>query len=195
MKSFKNIILASGLLIFAGSANAIVINLEDVTNGGGFYGTLTIVDKSTNTVTITADIADPINVGLTQGDILGIGFDISNDSLLSGMLISEINPAGTTINGCYIANGCNVFTGGSGSLGQGLDIGISIGVQGSAEGFLQTISFDLASIGLDASVFGELGVMRVQSIEGSSFGSGSSKLAGDGVTVPEWSFSPPPPMR
>lgn len=188
MKNFKNIILASGLLIFAGSANAIVItmDLEDVTNGGGFYGTLTIADTSLNTVTITADIADPINVGLTQGDILGLGLDISNDSLLSGMFLSNFDPAGTITAECYTANGCDVFSGGSDALGQGLDIGIEIGAVGDAGGFLQTISFDLTSIGLDASVFGELGVMRVQSIEGiTSYTAGSSKLAGDGVSVPE----------
>jgi hypothetical protein len=180
-------LVAIMLLSFAVNSNAAIIqfDLEDVTNGGGFFASITIEDTASNTVTVNASIAD--NPGLTQGDILGLGFDISDGSLLAGMSIANFSPSGTTIGTCFTVNGCDVFTGGTGSLGEDLDIGLSFSVSGAPD-FNETISFDLISVGLNALVFGELAVMRVQRIEGvDGFTAGSSKLAGDGETtvVPE----------
>lgn len=69
-------------MLAVGTANAIVVvDLEDVTNGGGFFAKVTIEDI-TDGVKITGDIADPINVGPTKGDVLGLEFQISDESLL-----------------------------------------------------------------------------------------------------------------
>ena len=78
MKLIERLIAGAALLAITGVAQAVVINLEDATNGGGFFGTVTITNDGTDTVQVVADIRDPINPGLTQGDILGLWFDLAN---------------------------------------------------------------------------------------------------------------------
>lgn len=81
----KRLIAAALMMAAAGIANAAVIaELEDVTNDGGFFAEVRFEDTATGVVRVTADIAPPINVGLTQGDILGLWLDISDESVLSG---------------------------------------------------------------------------------------------------------------
>jgi hypothetical protein len=171
-------------LLAAGTANAgtVVANLEDVTNGGSFFAEVTFEDIDGG-VKVTADIADPINAGLTKGDILGLGFHILNEGLLLNLTIDNNgreNPTDIITDVCQLANACDVFNGGSGSPGNGFDIVVSLGATGSADGFNQTVMFEM--FGTSAIEFANQSVgMRVQSIEGADFfAGGSSKLIGDG---------------
>lgn len=86
MNSFQRCIAGIGFFAITGLAHGAMIttNLEDVTNGGGFFGVVTFLDNGADTVTITADISPPINAGLTQGDILGLWFDFADFGSLSG---------------------------------------------------------------------------------------------------------------
>jgi hypothetical protein len=177
-------------LAFAGAANAalIVADLEDLTNGGGFFGTVTFEDVGANTVKVTADIADPINIGLSKGDILGLWADLTDSSVLAGMSAQNGNPTGIVTGTCFVADGCDGPNGASGAF-ENFDIGVLLGANGAAAGFIETLSFELVSVGLNALNFADQRIgMRVQSIEGTSFGEGSSKLIGDGGLPP-----PPPP--
>ena len=188
---------------FSINANAavLVIDLEDETNGGGFFAKITLTDTASGKVKITADIADPINSGLTQGDILGLGLNILDDSLLSTLsVVTPIVGYGKDSNGdeytetnltispvCFEASNCDVYNGGTN--GENLDMSFGIGVQGSEQGFLQTVEFHLSSTSTDfdaTDFLGQLGAMRVQSILGTTFTSGSSKLSSEANTeVPE----------
>ena len=182
--------LAAGLTVSVLSTAAfsapIVADLEDATNGGGFFATVTIEDNGTDTVKITADIASPINAGLTQGDILGLWFDLSDFSKLSG-LASVSNPS-VPISG-NIVFGDNAVTTKpfpdnnvslQGTNSGPWDLAVQLGNNGSSLGFIQTVSFDLTILGLDQSQFFDQRVgMRVQSIAGVA-GFTSSKLLGDG---------------
>ena len=193
---------------FAATANAglITANLEDFTNGGGFFATVTIEDTATDTVTFTLDIADPINAGLEQGDILGLWLDVTDETLLDDLALVDLatlflnflpNPPGQVLDAIFDANNVNdlgesnVNINGGGSLGDDFDIGLIVGSNGSPNGFNQTISFDMVYTGLSTALFTDQRVgMRVQSIEGDDleFAEGSSKLLGDGTTttpVPE----------
>lgn len=182
-----SLVLAIIGLFAAGVGNAamIEVDLEDYTNGGGFFGKVVIEDVSGG-VKVTADIADPINVGLTQGDILGLGFQVADASLLGSLTFGQniSDPTGIVTGTCQIENGCDLFNGGSGSLGKGFDIVVDLGAQGSAAGFIQTLMFDIT--GITALAFNnQLVGMRVQSIEGvMNYSEGSSKLIGDGSTQP-----------
>lgn len=181
-----------GLLTLSGVAQAgIITQLQDATNGGGFYAQVTFENAvAANTVSITADIADPINSGLTKGDILALWFDFKDFGLLSGTASFTNGLVGPTLlfaeNSVSSSLGGNVNLNGSGE--SDWDLGIGIGTNGGAEGFIQTISFDLTIAGLDEMQFeGQRVGMRVQSIEGNNgfgFSAGSSKLLDD---------SPPPP--
>ena len=175
-------------LLISGAAQALIVTaeLEDVTNGGGFFAEVKFEDVGSY-VKVTADISDPINVGLTKGDILGVGMQLSNEALVGSLSFgSNIqNPAGIVTGSCQTINGCNLFNGGSGSPGTGFDITVDLGVQGDAAGFIQTLMFDISGGGITASTFvDQLVGMRVQSIEGVSFSAGSSKLVGDGPGEP-----------
>jgi hypothetical protein len=192
-------IIATMCLMGNGIANADIIeaNLEDVTNGGGFFATVTFLDVCDSAmpvpnchVLVTADIADPINAGLTQGDILGLGMNVTDESLLGDLLFGTIvsDPAGIVTGSCQTADSCDLFMGGSGSPGEGYDITVDLGVQGSDAGFIETLSFSIT--GITAGEFADQLIgMRVQSIEGvSTFAEGSSKLIGSGggtTPVPE----------
>ena len=197
MTFLKNLtaIVALGSLSFAAMADPVIANLEDQTNGGGFFAKVTIEDNGANTVNIIADIANPINVGLTQGDILALWFDFADFGALSGgATISNAIPAiaspGTA--GSVILDEDNVSNkpfpsdnnaqiNGSGPAGW--DFALQLGLNGSDLGFIQTVSFDLTITGLDKTQFVDQRVgMRVQSIDSPSFASGSSKLTGDGDT-------------
>lgn len=177
----------AGIAIFAITSlahGALITNLEDATNGGGFFGVVTFEDNGLNTVKITADISDPINAGLTQGDILGLWFDFADVSVLTLPLPIGINPApfGFSSNPDSVGTslGGNVNINGSGE--DNWDLAVKVGENGSAGGFNQMVMFDLTILGLSASQFdGQRVGMRVQSIAGGSFGEGSSKL----LRVPE----------
>ena len=106
MKRFGlGLLSAAAAIAIAAQAQAALLtaNLEDFTNGGGFFGTVTLQDTAANTVSVKLDIAPPINVGLTQGDILGVWFDVTNEAVLPGLqtaftngtLFQNQNPAGT----------------------------------------------------------------------------------------------------
>ena len=71
MNRIKQIVLAVSALAVTPFANSALITtqLENMTNGGGFFGELTFEDTALDTVKISADIAAPINAGLTKGDI------------------------------------------------------------------------------------------------------------------------------
>ena len=198
------IVAAVATLSTAANAAVVQFDLEDVTNGGGFFSKVTITDTVAGTVRIVADIADPINLNLSKGDIVELGLGISDASLLSGMAYSNAVGTGTDGSGnditidpltfadtCFSENNCDVFSGG-GNQGKGFDMSFQFGQGGGRDGtFFQTVEFDLSSVGLTATAFlNQDAGLRVQSIEGvSTFTKGSSKLAGDGdpapSTVPE----------
>jgi hypothetical protein len=97
MNRIKQIVLAVSALAVTPFANSALITtqLENMTNGGGFFGELTFEDTALDTVKISADIAAPINAGLTKGDILGLWFDFADFSALSGApTISGEDPSG-----------------------------------------------------------------------------------------------------
>ncbi|MFK7915223.1 MAG: PEP-CTERM sorting domain-containing protein [Pseudomonadales bacterium] len=192
MNLIKKSIAGAAMLVTAGFANAALIttNLEDATNGGGFFGVVTVEDTGVDTITITADIADPINSGLTKGDILALWFDLSDTSG-----IGAIFPSGDFFDGAFITDGVNSLGGGNNLNGSGesdFDLGVVTGQNGGAGGFNQFVTLDLTATGLNATLFeGQRVGMRVQSIEGGAFSNiGSSKLIGVGdvpppVDVPE----------
>ena len=182
--AIRTILLGAALALFAYSsaqAGIVIADLEDATNGGGFFAKVTFTDIAGG-VSVVADISDPINVGLTQGDILEIGFNVSDESVLGSLGVANLNPANSSTL-CQLANSCDVYNG-AGSVGNDLDISLELGINGSDEGFIETYSFDL--LGLTTSIIvDQLVVMRVQSIEGvAGFTAGSSKLAGDGPGTP-----------
>ncbi|MBL4630011.1 MAG: hypothetical protein JKY14_02230 [Paraglaciecola sp.] len=177
-------------VLFASTVNGTIITaIEDATNSGGFFAEVTFTNYGANTVRVTADISDPINLGLSKGDILGLWFDLSDFSLLSGSL--GFGGATTVLDSEYGENsvgsslGGNVNMNGSGAINW--DLAVNVGTNGSQGGFIQTLSFDITALGLDETIFaGQRVGMRVQSIEGSNFSAGSSKLLGTTVIeVPE----------
>ena len=196
MKYFYQVVFGLFLIGACSVTQAVTINnLEDVTNGGGFFADMTFTNNGADTVTITADIGSPINAGLTKGDILGLWFDFADFSALSGA--ATFGGSTTVIKSIFSENlvesskstslGGNVNINGSGE--SNWDLGVIVGKNGSSGGFNQFISFDLTIAGLLESQFQDQRVgMRVQSIEGTTnFSSGSSKLIGTGgaVIVPE----------
>ncbi|EAZ99089.1 hypothetical protein [Marinobacter sp. ELB17] len=119
MSYFKRIISIASIFAITSVAHgaAITTQLEDYTNGGGFFGEVTFEDNGTNTVTISANIADPINVGLTKGDVLALWFDFANIGALTGSTatFSNENPTG-------IVNGYSFSENAVNSLGGGLNL-------------------------------------------------------------------------
>lgn len=196
MNYFQSFISAASIFAITSLANGAVITtpLEDVTNGGGFFGEVTFSDSGTDTVNISADISDPINVGLTQGDILAIWFDFADFGALSGSAsFDNESPSGVIIDSFLAENAVSSSRGGNLNLnGTGednWDFAVITGISGSQGGSNQTLSFDLTIAGLDANQFLNQRVgMRVQSIPENYFEEGSSKLIGIGrppVEVPE----------
>lgn len=192
MRVLVKLFFGGAMFALAGMANAglVVADLEDATNGGGFFAKVTISDFAANTVQVVGDISPPINPTLTQGDILGIWFNIGDESLLTGMTYASVGAPSVTAfsavaNGVTSIGSANNNLNGSGA--SPFDIGVALGSQGSP--YYQTVTFNLISAGLTASAFAEQLIgMRVQSIEGTVLGAGaSSKLLGDGPTteVPE----------
>ncbi|MFK7967153.1 MAG: PEP-CTERM sorting domain-containing protein [Burkholderiaceae bacterium] len=177
-------------------ADLITADLTDFTNGGGFFAQVELEDTAPNTVAIRIDIADPINAGLTQGDVLGLWLDVNDASFLPilnglfsspnfGNVFQNENPAGIVTAALAVENSVNAVgssnnsLSGGGGAGLDFDIGIALGAQGSQAGFNQTISFDLVFDGIDTSVFfNERVGMRVQSITSPTFTVGSSRLLG-----------------
>ena len=186
MKNLTKSLIGVTAVVFASMAQGTVItNLEDATNGGGFFGAVTFENNGLNTVTVTANVAAPINAGLTNADILGLWFDFNDFSSLSGPITFSStvldfefgeNSVGSSLGG-------NVNLNGSGATNW--DLAVEVGENGSDGGFIQSLSFDITIAGLDETAFLDQRVgMRVQSIEGlQSFNGGSSKLLD--VTVPE----------
>ena len=182
--------LAAGLTVSVLSTAAfsapIVADLEDATNGGGFFATVTIEDNGTDTVKITADSPSWLEWQSWQPDILGFWFDLSDFSKLSG-LASVSNPS-VPISG-NIVFGDNAVTTKpfpdnnvslQGTNSGPWDLAVQLGNNGSSLGFIQTVSFDLTILGLDQSQFFDQRVgMQGQSIAGVA-GFTSSKLLGDG---------------
>jgi len=191
MKTLLKALLAATAIAFASMAQGTLITqLEDATNGGGFFAAVSFQSNGANTVTVTADIADPINAGLSQGDILGIWFDLDNFSSLSGQ--PTFGGSTTVLDYNFSENAVSNSLGGNVNLnGSGAadwDLAVEVGQNGSAGGFIQTLSFDIIIAGLNETHFmGQRLGMRVQSIAGASnFDAGSSKLLGvNTVTVPE----------
>ncbi|KPP99228.1 PEP-CTERM sorting domain-containing protein [Marinobacter sp. HL-58] len=194
MNYFQRFVSAAFILSITSVANSAVITtqLEDVTNGGGFFGEVTFSDSGTDTVNISADISDPINADLTQGDILAIWFDFADFSALSGSpTITNENPSGIVVDSFFGEDSVSSSLGGNLNLeGTGetnWDFAVITGSAGPD--FYQTLSFDLTIDGLDANQFSNQRVgMRVQSIPENYFEEGSSKLIGIGrppVEVPE----------
>jgi hypothetical protein len=179
----------AGLSIFAISCLAhsapLIINLEDATNGGGFFGQVTFEDSGVagaGTVTVTADIAAPINTDLSKGDILGLWFDFADIDALTGT-VSDSSFTLPVIEWVFKENsvGKKPFDDNNVQINEKeWDLAVQVGVGGGADGFVQTLSFDLTIAGLDQTQFvGQRVGMRVQSIEGlKDFCSGSSKLIG-----------------
>ncbi len=167
-------------------AGLVVADLEDVTNPTSFFAKL-IIEDIAGGVKVTADISDPINTGLTNGDILGIGFHIADESLLGSLSVTNNgneDPLGIITSTCFGANSCELFTGGSGQPGRNMDIVIGLGIVGAAAGFVQTVMLEMLSSSFlfSAMLFANEKVgMRVQSIQyGDTRMDGSSKLIGDG---------------
>ena len=185
------VIAAIALLAEAGIANGtpvtVTADLEDVTNGGGFFAQVTFTDTGTNVVRVKADIAAPINKGLTQGDVLGLWIDIRDEDKLNGLTFSNEDPTAIITASSIDAN--NVDGVGSNNVNLngthqgGFDIGLALGKNGGPD-FIQTVEFDMTSVGLEAMLFVDQRVgMRVQSISGDAtfaFGTSSSKLIGSG---------------
>lgn len=178
--------LGLSVIAFTSMASATVItSLEDATNGGGFFGEVTFTNATAaDTVSVTADISDPINAGITQGDILGLWFDLGDFASLIGsptfggvVIKSEFgeNLVGNTLDS-------NVNLNGTGATDW--DLAVQVGQNGGQDGFNQLLSFDITWEGLDEGQFtGQRVGMRVQSIEGiTSYDEGSSKLT---TEVPE----------
>lgn len=194
MNNFVRLVSAASLFAMTSFAHAAMITteLEDATNGGGFFGQVTFEDTVANTVRISADISDPINAGLTEGDILALWFDFADFSLLSGSpMISNEDPSGVVTetwfgDGTVSSSLKNLNLNGSGETNW--DFAISADVKGKPN-LYQAFSFDLMIDGLNVSQFANQRVgMRVQSIDGDYFAEGSSKLIGSGtptVDVPE----------
>ncbi len=207
----RHILISTVLMLFSLSAQATIISeLEDVTNeNGGFYAKVTVANTETaGTVHISADIADPINIGLTQGDILSLWFNLSDfTGLGERAFLSNISILGTFSDGTPFTSdeffeGAGLLfgedeydvrdLGSNNNLGgthtENWDLIVETGIGGSEAGFIQTIDFDLTIEGLEEILFDEqLFGMRVQSIEGNdlfTYAEGSSKLLGDGDGVP-----------
>ncbi len=194
----KYTLLSSCLMLCSLNAHAIIVaDLEDATNGGSFFAQIAIVDAGADTVTINADIADPINPGLTQGDILSLWFNLSDFSGLgSTASLSNISVNGSPLGGSEFFSGAQLLfgqdaydanaLGGNSNLGgtgtSAWDLVVETGENGAASGFIQNLTFDLTIAGLEEILFNEQEFgMRVQSIEGAElFMGGSSKLLGDG---------------
>lgn len=185
-------VTAAALPLSAANAG-LIVDLEDATNGGGFFAGLELQNTNPNTVGVTLDIQDPINDGLSKGDILGFFFNING--MFADLAATNFNPAESN-------QGLTVFMSPSDSLGGNnnlngtgftFDVGVTTGVQGGKQGsgFIQLITFDLTGTGLTTAAFGEDFGLRVQSIEGtSSFSSGSAKLIGSGTPDPTPVSSP-----
>ena len=179
--------LGLSVIAFTSMASATVItSLEDATNGVGFFGKVTFTNATADTVSVTADISDPINAGITQGDILGLWFDLGDFASLIGsptfggvVIKSEFgeNSVGDTLDS-------NVQINGTGATDW--DLAVQVGENGGQDGFNQLLSFDITWEGLDEAQFtGQRVGMRVQSITGITGyddDEGSSKLT---TEVPE----------
>lgn len=193
----KKILTLSSLLLFCTSVQATVISdLVDITEGGGLFAKVSVENAAADTVTITADIADPINPGLTQGDILSVWFNLSDFSGLGATAsLSNVSLNGSSIGGSEFFSGSSLLfgedafatnaLGGDNNLNgtgtSGWDLVVETGQNGASGGFIQTLSFDLTIAGLDEALFDEqLFGMRVQSIEGNMNFIASSKLLGEG---------------
>ncbi len=179
----------------------VISNLVDNTNGGGFFAEVIITNVEENKVNIFADIADPINPGLTRGDILSLWFNLSDFSGLgTTAVLSNIMIDGSPVTGDEFftdaqllfsedAYGMDALDANNNNLNgtetSGWDLIVETGQRGSDGGFNQTLSFDLTIAGLTEALFDDqLFGMRVQSIQGLElFMGGSSKLLGDGNEV------------
>jgi len=198
MNYFKRIISIASIFAITSVAHgaAITTQLEDFTNGGDFFGEVTFEDNGTDTVTISANIAAPVNAGLTQGDVLSLWFDFANFGALGPTATFGNQSPSAIINGHSLDEDSVLSNYGTGNTNlnggspaqTNWDFAVLTGANGNAQGFIQTLSFDLTIAGLDQTQFLNQRVgMRVQSIVGGDFSAGSSKLVGTGtsVTVPE----------
>jgi hypothetical protein len=182
MVNLKKLAVVIAFFTFASVANGTIItSIEDATNGGGFFAEVTYENNGANTVRVTADISDRINLGISKGDILGMWFDLGNFNTLSGVPnfggpteVLDFDYAENSV-GSSLSKNVNI----NGSSATDWDLAVNVGKNGSRGGFNQTLSFDITIAGLNESLFyGTRVGMRVQSIKGSSFKSGSSKLVG-----------------
>ena len=187
MVNLKKLALVIALFTFASVANSTIItSIEDATNGGGFFAEVTFANNGADTVRVTADISDPINLGISKGDILGLWFDLGAFNSLSGAPtfggsteVLEFEYAEDSV-GSSLGKNINI----NGSSAKDWDLAVNVGKNGAKDGFNQTLSFDITIAGLDESLFfGSRVGMRVQSIKGSSFRSDSSKLVGSTPSV------------
>lgn len=194
------LLLGAFALVMAGQSQAALITayLTDFTNGGGFFAEVTLEDNGPDSIAVSVDIADPINVGLSQGDILGLWLDVNDETILPGLdsafsvisnVFQNVDPTGIVNGAVASANnvnslGPNANLNGGGGAGDDFDIGIVLGANGNAQGFVETISFDFVFTGLSTDLFlNERVGVRVQSITSPTFSGGSSKLLGSSTTT------------
>jgi len=184
-------LIGVALMLCMGSANAILISsLEDATNGGGFFAEVSIQD-TTGGVSIVGTVDDDFiaqNTTLNQADILGLWFNVSDDSVLGALSAANIQNATPAVTGFNASAGAVGSLGGNNNLngtGQLFDIGIALGMNGASNGAFQTVSFDFIGAGISEAIFANENVgMRVQSINSTAFVGGSSKLTGGNTTTP-----------
>lgn len=145
-----------------------VVSIDDLTTGF-FNINVTIADTSPN-----------------QGDILGIGFDLSYQVTAADISGSDITKIGfNTLNNHdgnnFNGSGASLFSGGS------ADILLTIGNSGSGSDFITSTQFVIASLGNSLENAFSLFGVRAQSVGAN--GSGSSKDIAitstyDGAPVP-----------
>lgn len=187
--------LTSVIAMFAGPVSALPITF-DVTpfTGTTALSRITLSDLGDGTLNVNvAVITDASNPN--TADILGVFFDVSDDSLLGGFSFLGADITQSAQSGSVTGVGGGNNMNGGGPLNPGpFDIGLRIGTSGIGGGDdFQSTSFILShsTASLDLSLLiGETFGVRLQSV-GPPGGSrsGSSKLSGD---VPDQPDDPPP---
>lgn len=186
--------LTLACLLIPSVSNAILIGtLEDFTNGGGYFGEVTVEDTMPDTVAITATIT--VNGPTATGDIIGLWFglnnyDVANNySVLPGSDVTNFQEGDPVSNNLGQGNNLN---GGSGAASGLFNVAFAIGSNGAGQGdYFETTSFSFSGAGLNELAFLNESIgMRVQSTSSPTFHTTSSKLLG-GYTTPPTPVSEP----
>lgn len=172
--------------------SSVTFQLDDPTATDEPAVWITLTENPDGTLTITAEVQ-----GQPTGDLRGLFFDITNEALLSKLVLS---PA-PDITQSDIGNDSIVSTGNSSNNmsgrtleGGGFDVGIEIGSQGIGTDDIQTFSVTLSTsdntpLTLADFASAEFGV-RIMSVGTEGDREGSNKLIGN---VPHVLLSSPPP--